>query len=116
MSIEPGDKIRRREWTTKGADPTVVVEWTIVLPNGSVEVTEFQGIYRGNHRLNYGDTNATADLREEVAEHIHRALELKWQQAEERAQEYCDACKQHRPCTCDEMEEAERRAGWDPNP
>lgn len=121
MSFEPGNNVRRREWITKGADPTVVVEWTIVfnLDGGSIEVTEFQNVYAGCHNmpLMEGSQYPSAyDIKPEVAEHIHKALEEQWQRAQERAEEYCDACKQHRPCLCDEMEEAERKAGWDPNP
>ena len=76
---------RRREWTTKGPDPTVVVDWTIKLTDGSIQVREFQNVYTGNHHMtdDYGDTR-TKNLDPKVAENIHKALEAQWQAEDER--------------------------------
>ena len=74
------DRIQRKEWTTRDADPTVVVEWTIWLTNGRIRCQEFQNVYRGWH-VTY---DVEADLTEQTAEHIHKALEDKWQNERQR--------------------------------
>jgi len=63
----------RKETTTKGPDPTVVVKWTITDPaTGRVIYTEeFQGIIKGG--------GADDVLDEMVAQLIHEGLEADYE-------------------------------------
>lgn len=110
------EAIKRREWTTRCADPTVVVEWTIFgtlnSPHGQVnretflKITEFQGIYVGE--MHYPGGVATHRIPDEVAKIIHFDLETQWEQTEREAHNE----------EADEVRRAERAAGWyaEPDP
>lgn len=63
-------KWKRRETTTRGADPTTIVEWS----NGVYKIQEFQNVYRvftemGGH--------ACTDM-QVTGERQHKKLEAKW--------------------------------------
>lgn len=91
---------KRKEWTTKGADPTVVVKWTQYDSAGNEmgSITELQDVYRG--------TGYFAPEDEAELKRMHTEQEDKY----DREQRTQDEDLQW------EIEHAERRAGWDPNP
>lgn len=79
------DIVQRREFTSPGPDPTVIVEWTITLPHGSITTREFQGVIQAHHQL----TNVgTHELTETAAEALHNAFEIQY--AEHQAEEHGD--------------------------
>jgi len=85
------DGAHRREYTSAGSDPTVIVHWTLALANGSITTTEFQGIIQGKHTLRApvpGVSDFTADMPDSSAEAIHRALEAQY--ADKMAEEHGD--------------------------
>lgn len=72
--------ITRKEVVTKGADPTAVVTWTIMMTGPvRIEITEFQGIIKG--KVN------GVDLNDEAAQIIYHELERDWQMSESAAYE-----------------------------
>jgi len=80
---------KRKTFVTRGPDPTQVVVWS----NGSDTITEFQGVYQLEGPM--------MDM-ETLVEELHKALE-----------------RAHHAETWQEdsdIEDAERAAGWDPNP
>ncbi len=92
----------RKEWTTKCSDPTVVVQYEN--KELGITITEFQGIYQTTLRDGlYGDkVTAMGMALHDALEEVHN---LRYQiecmsQTDEQS----------------EIEDAERRAGWDPNP
>jgi len=89
------DVVSRREWTTKCADPTVVVEWKIFgtsgTPDGPVDkenfltITEFQGVYRAE--VTSTGPSKKFEFDGEIAKSIHCQLEDAWQEQQHRAEE-----------------------------
>lgn len=61
---------RRREWTTRGADPTLVIEWKFILGRSEGSINEFQNVYRG--------TGFLEGLDEAFLAWLHGALEEAW--------------------------------------
>jgi len=73
----------RREFVTKNADPTVIVEWTIVdqADGREVFVDEFQQVYRGY--TTGADRRIQVELDPLAARLIHQGLELEHATKEE---------------------------------
>lgn len=59
---------KRKEYVTRGADPTVVVTWK----SEDYEITEFQGIYLTQDKRGKAMNGPVAVL----AEELHKALEM----------------------------------------
>ena len=95
---------KRKEFTTRGADPTTVVEWD----NGKFMIQEFQNVYTVRETLAHVPaflSTASGPLAA-LGEELHKQLENQWetvQRAGKEDEEY-------------EVGLAERKAGWDPNP
>lgn len=72
----------RREFTTQGADPTVVVEWRVGDEFGEnrLVVNEFQNVYRG--RWDNSPRGDGVELTEFEAQLIHEGLEAGYQLGE----------------------------------
>lgn len=63
----------RKEFTTCGADPTVVVEWSC---NG-ITITEFQNVYRVETDDTWMEPLCGAAML--MGEELHKSLEAAWQ-------------------------------------
>jgi hypothetical protein len=70
MKMRISSKWKRREVTTRCADPTVIVEWS----NGIYSIQEFQNIYRVFTCMSGHDC---FDKRKE-GEILHQRLERRW--------------------------------------
>lgn len=67
---------RRREFTTRGADPTVVVEWSYQHAGYSIRLTEFQSV------IQVEINGVTIDNPLRYWEQRHSELEAAWQQVQ----------------------------------
>ena len=65
----------RRKYSTRGADPTIIVEWEFWTLDGhqTIRVTEFQGVYQCN----------VEGWDEKVAKQLHDILENNYQREQE---------------------------------
>lgn len=92
----------RKEWVTRGPDPTVVVQWRIysTLPNGEVqtayymELEEFQGIIRGTCH----SPHEVTEVPDFIAKQLHDFLEDRWQVEQEFSQVCCTSMEEDGTC------------------
>jgi hypothetical protein len=75
MKMRMSDQWKRTAYTTRGADPTEVVEWS----NGIYSIQEFQNVYRvftcmGGHNCD--------DMRA-LGKKFHTQLERRWSEQRE---------------------------------
>jgi len=99
--------LKRREFTTNGPDPTVVVEYED--KKAGVRITEFQGVYTVDRPDQ--DTHDPRKIISMLAEELHRTLE--------EAHEVLQSMRRLEGWPEDndsDVEAAERKAGWDPKP
>lgn len=97
----------RKEHTTKGYDPTVVVAWS----GRGITLTEFQQVVvleKDGFGMGVLHRERLLSLVQQLAEELHAALE----RAHTAEREVQLALQEAR----EEVEAAERAAGWDPNP
>lgn len=80
-------KWQRKEYTTKGSDPTLVVIWKCE----DYEITEFQNVYSVQNRRGKDLSGKLAVM----AEELHKALEATWTSKLENIQEEWD--RNYRP-------------------
>lgn len=70
---------KRKEWTTQGADPTTVVQWT---GGGDWVLTEFQNVYQIDFQGELINEISSVPLEEKVHQLgrlLHQTLEAQYQ-------------------------------------
>lgn len=92
-------EFKRKVIITKSSDPTVVVEYTSTV--AQFRIVEFQGVYV----VYYEGRTITEGPLWLLAARLHAEMEYTRHLEEQLENDEVD-----------EIEEAERKAGWDPNP
>lgn len=70
----------RKEHNTGGADPTIMVTWTVTdkSTNEWIEVTEFQQVYKGLYRMGTAAGGIKREIGTMEAQLIHEGLESEY--------------------------------------